>query len=118
MIRAIDFRIFGNGYGLGAPFWAQTFYWLPYTYESGNKRYGDFYTFMHGFGAQLHSFQWTHPKPGECRIIKGRKFRPFSSTRRWLRVEVAWSTNLPNDIDAANAELRQIKADLDNSAIT
>lgn len=102
MIRALDFRIFGNGYGLGAPYFDQTFYWLS----------GRFYTFMGGLGAQLHSIQWTHPKPGEVRKICGVEFRPFNSHRRWGRVMVSWSTRLPRELDQANEWLRQFKAHL------
>ncbi|WP_306049148.1 hypothetical protein [Oceaniradius stylonematis] len=118
MAMALDFWIFGNGRGLGAPYNAQTFYWLPYKVEGSNKRRGAFYTFTHGFGAQLHSRQWRHPNPGERRTIKGRVFKPFQSHRRWFRVEVSWCTNLPADIDEANGAIRQIKADLNDSMIT
>lgn len=117
MIKAIDFPIFGSGRGLSAPYFAMTFYWLPYTIVGQERRLGTFYTFMSGFGAQLHSYQWTHPNAGERRRIKGRVFEPLSSSRRWGRVEVAWSTKLPSDIDEANATLRQIKMDLSNPVI-
>lgn len=83
-ILTIDHLIFGSGRGMGSPFWDQRFYWLS----------GDLYTFMHGFGAQLHSYQWRHPKPGERRKLAGRDFYPFQSRRRWLRVEVAWANHL------------------------
>lgn len=102
MIRWLDFRIFGNGYGLAAPYFDQPFYWLS----------GRFYTFMGGFGAQLHSFQWTHPRAGEIRDICGVRFRPFNSSRRWGRVRVAWCANLPSGINEANEWLRQFKAHL------
>ena len=117
MILSLDFMIFGNGFGLGAPYFAQTFYWLPYTMDGDEKRRGDFYTFMGGFGAQLISRQWTHPNAGETRLIKGRKFRPLHSRRRWLRVEVAWGMKLPKDIDQANAEIRALRRDLDDSLV-
>jgi hypothetical protein len=99
---ALDFHIFGNGYGFGAPYFDQPFYWLS----------GEFYTFMGGLGAQLHSVQWTHPKPGEKRILRGVAFRPMHSNRRWGRVMVAWATKLPDDIDQANEWLRQFRAHL------
>jgi hypothetical protein len=109
---SLDFKIFGNGYGLGAPYHAQTFYWLPYFQEVGGERLGDFYTFVGGFGAQLTSRQWFHPTPGERRLIKGRWYSPFQSHRRWLRVEVSWATKLPEGINEANAEIRKIKNEL------
>jgi hypothetical protein len=99
---AIDFRIFGNGYGFAAPYFDQPFYWLS----------GDFYTFMHGFGAQLHSVQWTHPRAGERRNICGVEFRPLHSHRRWGRVMVAWSTKLPQGMDQANEWLGQFERHL------
>lgn len=102
MIPILDFRIFGNGHGFGAPYFDQPFYWLR----------GQFYTFMHGFGAQLHSVQWTHPKAGERRKICGVEFRPFSSRRKWGRVMVSWCTTLPENIDEANDWLRQFEAHL------
>lgn len=82
---AIDFLIFGSGRGLGAPYWNQPFYWLV---DAHSKR-GDFYTYSAGFGAQLHSYQWRHPKPQERRRLAGMEFAPFHSRRRWGRVEVA-----------------------------
>lgn len=102
MMLWIDHLIFGNGRGLRSPYFDNRFYWLS----------GRLYTFMHGHGAQLHSFQWLHPKAGEVRKLSGRDYRVFHSTRRWLRVVVAWSTRLPDDIDAANTMLHAIKAGL------
>lgn len=53
------------------------------------------------------------------RKLLGREFRPFHSTRHWLwfplpiaRVVVAWATHLPDDINAANAELHKMRAEL------
>src|SRR3546814_793130 len=106
MVMALDFAIFGNGRGMSAPYFAQTFYWLPYKLDGDTRdtRRGAFYTYLGGFGAQLYSRQWRHPNAGEVRIIKGRRFRPLHSHRRWLRVAIAWTTSLPRDIDQANAE--------------
>jgi hypothetical protein len=102
MIPALDFRIFGNGYGFAAPYFDQPFYWLG----------GEFYTFSAGLGAQLHSVQWTHPKPGERRKICGVEFRPFHSHRRWGRVMITWAARLPSDIAEANDWLRQFQQHL------
>lgn len=95
----LDLRIFGNGFGLGAPYFDQRFYWLS----------GRLYTWIGGHGAQLQSFQWTHPRPGETRKLAGREYHPFQSSRRGLRVRVSWATTLPRAIGAANAELRAIR---------
>lgn len=97
LIPALDFKIFGNGHGFAAPYFNQPFYWLS----------GEFYTFMHGHGAQLHSAQWKMPRPDEERVICGVKFRPFNVCRSWGRVKIAWATKLPADIDSANEWLRQ-----------
>lgn len=106
MILWLDHLIFGNGRGLATPYFDGRFYWLS----------GELYTFMHGHGAQLHSIQWTHPKPGERRRLCGREFVAFNSTRRWGRVMVAWAmVGLPRDIDAANAAIRELKQDLGRS---
>ena len=117
MIFWLDHRIFGNGYGLATPYFDGRFYWL-------SRR---LYTFSPGFGAQLQSIQWRHPKPGEERTIGKRKFRPFNSTRYFLwlwrdgllpiptpicRVRVSWACALPRDLNEANAELREIEAEL------
>lgn len=112
----LDHKIFGNGYGFGSPYCNNCFYWVNDTLRSPRQRKvgrgGELYTFMHGFGAQLHSIQWRTPKPGERRMLVGREFRPFSVSRRWFRVMVSWSTHLPESIDAANAELDAIRHDL------
>lgn len=102
MIVWLDHLIFGNGRGFGSPYFDQRFYWLR----------GEFYTWIGGFGAQLQSVQWTHPKPGERRRIAGDDYTPFCSARRWGRVRVSWSTRLPSDINAARAKLTEIKAKL------
>lgn len=114
----LDHKIFGNGFGMKSPYHDNRFYWLVDTYgrERSGKN-GALYTYSAGFGAQLRSFQWRHPKPGERRHLIGRDFKPFHSSRRWFRVEVAWATSLPKDIDAANAALRQLKADLDSTLL-
>jgi hypothetical protein len=104
MIMWLDHLIFGNGYGLGSPYFDQRFYWLS----------GQLYTWIGGFGAQLQSFQWVHPKPGERRMLAAREFVAFNSSRRWLRVSVSWSmVGLPHGIDEANAAIRGLKRDLE-----
>lgn len=103
MILWLDHLIFGNGRGMKSPYFDSRFFWLN----------GELYTAMSGFGAQLHSYQWTHPKAGERRRICGRDFIPLHSSRRWIRVEVAWSwVGLPKDINEANEELRQLEKEL------
>lgn len=103
MILKLDHLIFGNGFGLKSPRYDEIFYCLD----------GEIYTFSHGFGAQLRSFQWTHPKPGERRTIVGREFVVFNSCRRWLRVKVSWAmTRMPLDIDGMNAAIRELHEDL------
>lgn len=117
MIFWLDHRIFGNGRGLGSPYFDQRFYWLS----------GRIYTWIGGFGAQLQSFQWSHPKPGETRKICGREFRPFSSGRDYLwlwrdsifsiptpisRVRVSWACYLPDNLDEKNADLRELQKKL------
>lgn len=103
MILWLDHLIFGNGYGMRTPFWDCPFYWLN----------GELYTASSGLGAQLHSIQWRHPKPQERRLLCGREFKPFISTRRWLRVQVSWAmVGLPKDINDANATIRQFRTEL------
>ncbi len=103
MIIFLDNLIFGNGNGLKTPYFDDTFYWLS----------GELYTFGYGLGAQLHSFQWTHPKPGEKRILAGREFVVFQSHRSWCRVQVSWTMiNLPEDLDRAHSEIRKLKEGL------
>jgi hypothetical protein len=113
----LDFLIFGNGHGLASPYFDDRFYWLS----------GRLYTWIGGFGAQLSSRQWRHPLPGETRKIRGLTFRPFSSRRQFLwlfrhtpwaiptpiaRVAVSWATELPADLDEANAFLRDFQRNL------
>ena len=114
MLMALDHAIFGNGYGDRAPHWDQRYFWLVDTLRRDRKgRNGELYQWQAGFGAQLTSRQWTHPKAGERRKLGGYEFVVFHSTRRWLRVEVAWSlVTLPKDINEANAMLREVEASL------
>lgn len=98
----LDHLLFGNGHGLRSPYFDNRFYWLS----------GRLYTWIGGFGAQLQSVQWAHPKPGEERKLAGRIYRPFHSSRSGPRVRVSWATRLPDDINAANALLQDIKRTL------
>lgn len=61
MILWLDHLIFGNGYGLRSPYFDNRYYWLS----------GQLYTWSGWLGAQLQSFQWFHPKPGEERRLGG-----------------------------------------------
>lgn len=101
----LDFLIFGNGFGMASPYHDDTFYWLS----------GDLYTFQHGFGAQLRSRQWTHPKAGERRTLAGHEFVIFQSTRSGLRVECSWGlVRLDRDVTEANLQIDALKTTLNN----
>lgn len=103
MIVWLDQKLFGNGHGMKSPYWDDRYYWL----------HGEFYQWIGGFGAQLQSFQWTVPHPGERRIICGRVFKPFSHSRKWGRVRVSWAwEDLPKALDEANNELRLLEREL------
>ncbi|WP_230280253.1 hypothetical protein [Croceicoccus sp. Ery15] len=104
---SLDHRIFGNGHGMATPYLDGRFYWLS----------GELYQFHEWLGAQLFSYQWRHPKPGERRKICGQEFRPFNSERRWGRVRVSWAwTRLPDDLNEANAALRELGRVIGTSA--
>ncbi|NEU14697.1 hypothetical protein G3T14_21700 [Methylobacterium sp. BTF04] len=111
----LDHLIFGNGHGMKSPYFDNRLYWLVDTLrQERDGRNGRLYTYMGGFGAQLRSFEWTHPRPGERRELNGREYIAFSSTRSWLRVDAAWAlVRMPPGLDEANAEIRAIKAELD-----
>lgn len=117
MIVWLDHWIFGNGYGLKTPRIDDKFYWLS----------GEFYTWSGWFGSQLQSFQWRHPKAGEERVLIGRKFKPFQSSRHFMwvwrrylfgfplpvcRVRVCWCTHISDNIDEANEELGKMEKEL------
>lgn len=103
MIISLDHLIFGNGHGLKAPFFDSKYFWLS----------GELYVFSYGLGAQLTSFQWTHPKPGERRVLLGREFKPFQSHRRWGRVEISWSmTRRIQDINELHNVIRDLQTEL------
>ena len=96
----LDHRIFGNGYGMGTPYFNGVFYWLD----------GELYHWSGWAGAQLASYQWTHPNAGERRTLSGVTFAPFHSERRWGRVRVSWAAQgVPRGIDAQNTYLRALK---------
>lgn len=101
----LDHFIFGNGHGLAMPHSDGRYYWLS----------GRLYTWIGGLGAQLQSMQWFHPIPGEERILSGNRYRPFHSIRQGLRVRVTWTTRLPDDLNAANARIREIETTLGRS---
>ena len=112
MSLTIDHWIFGNGHGLKSPFWDSKFYWLN---DGGpGKGHAILYHWIGGFGAQLIGMQWRHPRLNERRVLNGREYVAFQSTRRWIRVEVSWSlVRLPQDTDGALALMRMVKSELD-----
>lgn len=114
MLLALDHAIFGNGFGKASPYHDARYFWLVDTYQQQRAgRNGQLYLWSGGFGAQLRSIQWTHPRPGERRRLAGREFVAFQSSRRWFRVEVSWAlVGLPKDINEANAVLRELERDL------
>lgn len=70
MIPWLDFKIFGSGHGMAVPYFDGRFYWLVDTYgRERNGRNGEFYKYSAGLGAQLNSYQWTHPRAGERRRL-------------------------------------------------
>ena len=112
----LDHLIFGNGRGLMSPYFDNRFYWLVDTMRGRKTGRGRLYTFSHGFGAQLHSKEWRHPKAGTRRRLIGRDFVIFQSSRRWLRVDVSWAmVGMPRPIDEANEAIRRLSADLNST---
>ncbi|AEI71065.1 hypothetical protein [EBPR siphovirus 2] len=106
----LDHLIFGNGYGLGSPYFDNKFYWLVDTNFDRRHKYGRLYTLIGGHGAQLSSREWTHPKPGTRRRLLGREFQAFSSTRKGPRVDVSWAIVRWRDGDSMDL----LKRDLDS----
>lgn len=76
----LDWKLFGNGYGMASPHCDDVFYWLS----------GRFYRWIGGLGSQIESIEWRAPEAGERRKLFGHSFRPFKTDRRWLRVRVSW----------------------------
>jgi hypothetical protein len=96
MILWLDHLLFGSGHGFGSPYFDQRFYWLT---DGNANRHGELYTFNAWLGAQLHSVQWRHPKPGERRLLGGRTFVPFQSHRKLFRVYVSWAMTPHENLD-------------------
>ena len=96
----LDFKLFGNGHGLGSPYFDDVFYYLD----------GKFYTWFGGFGAQLQSIEWFTPNPGTRRRLMGHNFVVFNSTRKFLRVRVSWAIITSYQITAE--DLRRLKHQL------
>ncbi len=105
MTLALDHIIFGNGRGLKSPYFDSKFYWLD----------GQLYHWIGGLGAQLGSFQWFMPKPGERRRLAGHEFVVFHASRRWCRIDVSWAlVRLPDGINEAQGMIQDLKRDLDS----
>lgn len=110
-------KVFGNGYGMSAPYWSQNFYWLV---DEATKQ-GRFYTWIGGFGAQLRSFEWKMPKPGTRRRVAGIEIEVFGVSRgRWpIMWDVAWAlVRLPPDIDGQNATINAFKEKIEKGYYT
>ena len=106
MIPWIDFLLFGNGRGLAQTMDDDVYFWL---HDSSKHASPKFYSWSGWFGAQLVSFEWRAPKVGETRTLAGYNFTPLHYTRKWCRVRVAWGTNIPDDLNAANIFIRGMK---------
>lgn len=105
-------RIFGNGYGMAAPYCDQPFYWLVNTGNGRQNGKGRFYTFSPGYGAQLRSFEWRCPKPGTRRRLVGLEFEVFNAIRGrfGLMWDVSWAfTGMPRGLEEQNAKLAEIR---------
>lgn len=110
----LDLLIFGNGRGLGAPYFDQAFYRLVDTRFGRKGGSAAWYTWIGGHGAQIMSRQWFHPLPGEKRRLVDREFIVFQSHRRGLRVEVSWTMRQMSgkNIVEANTLTAFLKRDL------
>lgn len=116
MIMWLDHQFFGNGHGLASPYFDARYYWLVDTSNGRKKGRGELYIFSYGLGAQLTSFQWRHPLPGERRRLIGREFVVFDSTREFLRVRVSWAlAGIGSDLDAKHAAIRALECDLNST---
>jgi len=113
MIIWLDHLIFGNGHGLKTPYFDDKFYWL----KDAKTGKSEFYQFSGGYGAQLTSFQWRHPRPGERRRLRGVDFTAFQSSRQWCRVRVSWALHLSDNINVANRQIRVLQDHLNGSMI-
>lgn len=112
------FLFMGNGWGLGQPFWDGPWYWLhDQMMWREERRRSAWYQISGGLGAQLHSIEFTKPRAGEEREVFGYRIRVFStgSQRRGLIVETSWRfTDLPEELNAANAYIRAARTALQN----
>lgn len=100
---------FGDGFGIAQPHWDGVFYWL--LDQEGKKR-GCWYHWIGGFGAQLDSFEFRSPKPGETRKLFGHTFYIFGRpVRKLFVVRTTWavSTKLKT-----NEDIRSLKENLNN----
>ena len=103
----LDHKLFGNGRGLKSPYFNDTYFWLRDEMRPQSK--GRLYTWMGGFGAQLHSIEWFAPHPDTCRRLFGQEFKVFNVSRCWLKVRVAWAaTRQFKDYEEVRALERQL----------
>ena len=103
--------LFGNGGGMKEPYFDGVFYWL----NDGNGSPARFYKFSGGFGAQLHSFEFRAPKAGTRRVLAGREYVVFNTSRSWLGLmhQASWSAqDLPKETGEQIAHIASIKAEL------
>lgn len=109
MIPWLDFKLFGNGYGMGCPVVAAHFHWLPYHHRKG----GAFFLVKPYYGAQLYSFHWWVPK--EDIIVKGEKFSVLNHVRVGPRVMVAWRAHkMEADMNQDTAFINKFMESLDD----
>lgn len=104
----LDWFLFGNGHGMGSPFFDDVFYWLKdLSRFSRGKAPGNFYRWSFGFGAQMHSYEWFAPPAGTRRKLFGHEFVVFQVKRRWVRVEVSWALARPPETAEAIREIHR-----------
>lgn len=102
----INFKLFGNGFGLKSPFFDDKFYWLS----------GNFYNWIGGYGAQLSSIEWLCPKAGTRRNLIGREFVIFNATRGRFGIKwrISWAmVNMNKSLDDDRFKIDELKQDLE-----
>lgn len=91
----LDWKLFGNGYGMASPICDDTFFWLKDSITDKQR----LYTHSIGFGSQLSCCEWRTPRIGEERVLMNQRFVVVLTQRRGPRVIVEWS--LVGEVDLA-----------------
>lgn len=92
------FYLYGNGRGLGMPFWDGTILWLVDTFNGKRKSKNGRFYFSSLRKNCLESYELFRPEAQTVRILDNVKFKLVYTSRKGFFIECCWECLEPEKI--------------------